>query len=177
MLDFNTYAMLWRAKSERTDCTVSGNSGASVSTRLCCRGRLSADADDLAVLRIPQARMGNHYWYSFESAGAAVLLLATFRPHRHRAGKAEVNCTLLGLLHPRAKLQVGDDTVIRVIPEEAITFPAAENFRANIMKLTEENSCKVVLDCRNLKRIDVTVAKASTYCLLLLFQALLNAIS
>ncbi|KZC08897.1 Sodium-independent sulfate anion transporter, partial [Dufourea novaeangliae] len=56
--------------------------------------------------------------------------------------------------------QVDDESVIRVTPEEALTFPAAENFRANIMKLSEENPSNVVLDCRNLKRIDVTVAKS-----------------
>lgn len=58
-------------------------------------------------------------------------------------------------------LQVENKTAIRVIPEESITFPAAEHFRANIMKLSEEDSCNVILDCKNLKRIDVTVAKVS----------------
>ncbi|CAK9816044.1 Sodium-independent sulfate anion transporter [Anthophora plagiata] len=55
--------------------------------------------------------------------------------------------------------QVEDKALIRVVPEETVTFPAAENFRAKIMKLSEENSCNVQLDCKNLKRIDVTVAK------------------
>ncbi|XP_076235695.1 sodium-independent sulfate anion transporter [Calliopsis andreniformis] len=55
--------------------------------------------------------------------------------------------------------QVGDETVIHVTPQETITFPAAENFRSNIMKLSEENHFNVVLDCKNLRRIDVTVAK------------------
>ncbi|XP_053982648.1 sodium-independent sulfate anion transporter-like [Hylaeus volcanicus] len=55
--------------------------------------------------------------------------------------------------------QGGDETLIRVTPEETITFPAAETFRAKIMKLSEENPYNVVLDCKNLKRIDVTVAK------------------
>ncbi|XP_043262811.1 sodium-independent sulfate anion transporter-like [Colletes gigas] len=55
--------------------------------------------------------------------------------------------------------QVGDETVIRVTPEESVAFPAAETFRATIMKLTEKNQCNVLLDCKNLKRIDVTVAK------------------
>ncbi|XP_017787416.1 PREDICTED: sodium-independent sulfate anion transporter-like [Habropoda laboriosa] len=55
--------------------------------------------------------------------------------------------------------QLEDKSVIRVMPEETVTFPAAENFRAKIMKLSEENSCDVLLDCKNLKRIDITVAK------------------
>ncbi|XP_034184869.2 sodium-independent sulfate anion transporter [Osmia lignaria lignaria] len=55
--------------------------------------------------------------------------------------------------------QLGDKTVIRIIPEETVTFPAAENFRAHIMELSEDKLCSdVVLDCQNLKRIDVTVA-------------------
>ncbi|XP_076396976.1 sodium-independent sulfate anion transporter isoform X4 [Megachile rotundata] len=55
--------------------------------------------------------------------------------------------------------QTGDKALIRVTPEETIAFPAAEDFRARIMKLSENNSSNVVLDCKNLKRIDVTVAK------------------
>lgn len=51
--------------------------------------------------------------------------------------------------------------MIRIIPDESITFPAAEHFRAYIMKLSNENSYDVVLDCRNLKRTDVTVAKVN----------------
>nr|XP_050862141.1 sodium-independent sulfate anion transporter-like isoform X1 [Vespula vulgaris] len=55
--------------------------------------------------------------------------------------------------------QNGDQRIIYIIPEEAIAFPAAEHLRANIMKLSEKNDCNVVLDLKNLKRIDVTVAK------------------
>ncbi|KAG7212725.1 hypothetical protein KM043_012992 [Ampulex compressa] len=55
--------------------------------------------------------------------------------------------------------QMEGQTVIRVVPEEAVTFPAAEHLRASIMSLSEESLCNVVLDCKNLKRIDVTVAK------------------
>jgi len=51
--------------------------------------------------------------------------------------------------------------VIVIVPEEAIVFPAAERLRANIMKLSRESEYNVILDCTNLKRIDVTVAKVS----------------
>ena len=117
MLDFSTYAMLWRAK--KTDFLLM------LTTLLFC-----------VFLKLE--------WGIIIGIILNLLLLLYFssRPSVH----TDIE-------------QVGDDTVIRVIPEEAITFPAAESFRANIMKLTEENSCKVVLDCRNLKRIDVTVAK------------------
>lgn len=55
--------------------------------------------------------------------------------------------------------QIEGETVIVVIPEEAVAFPAAERLRATIMKLSAENECNVIFDCKNLKRIDVTVAK------------------
>ncbi|XP_020300305.1 sodium-independent sulfate anion transporter-like isoform X2 [Pseudomyrmex gracilis] len=55
--------------------------------------------------------------------------------------------------------QIEGETVIVVIPEEAVAFPAAERLRASIMKLSGESECNVILDCKNLKRIDVTVAK------------------
>lgn len=55
--------------------------------------------------------------------------------------------------------QIEGETVIVVVPEEAIAFPAAERLRANIMKLSGESECNVILDCKNLKRLDVTVAK------------------
>ncbi|XP_034935647.1 sodium-independent sulfate anion transporter-like isoform X4 [Chelonus insularis] len=55
--------------------------------------------------------------------------------------------------------QIDGCTSIHVTPEEAVTFPAAENLRVNIMRLTEENLGNAILDCKNLKRIDVTVAK------------------
>lgn len=56
-------------------------------------------------------------------------------------------------------MQIDGETVIVVIPEEAVPFPAAERLRANIMRLSGESECNVILDCKNLKRIDVTVAK------------------
>ncbi|XP_012230945.1 sodium-independent sulfate anion transporter-like [Linepithema humile] len=55
--------------------------------------------------------------------------------------------------------QIEGETVIVVIPEETVAFPAAEYLRANIMKLSAESECNVILDCKNLKRMDVTVAK------------------
>ncbi|CAL7942782.1 unnamed protein product [Xylocopa violacea] len=55
--------------------------------------------------------------------------------------------------------QVEGRIVIRVTPEETISFPAAERLRATVAKLAEKHSYNVVLDCENLKRIDVTVAK------------------
>lgn len=58
-------------------------------------------------------------------------------------------------------MQIEDKVAIRIIPEESITFPAAEYFRANIMQLSEKNSLNIVLDCKNVKRIDVTVAKVN----------------
>ncbi|XP_015188837.1 PREDICTED: sodium-independent sulfate anion transporter-like [Polistes dominula] len=59
------------------------------------------------------------------------------------------------------KLEQNDQNrvMIHIIPEEALAFPAAEHLRSNVMKLTEESCCNVVLDFKNLKRIDVTVAK------------------
>lgn len=47
-------------------------------------------------------------------------------------------------------------------PEETVAFPAAERLRANIMKLSGESECNVILDCKNLKRLDVTVAKVGS---------------
>lgn len=47
-------------------------------------------------------------------------------------------------------------------PEEAVAFPAAERLRANIMKLSRESECNVILDCKNLKRLDITVAKVGS---------------
>ncbi|XP_047363909.1 sodium-independent sulfate anion transporter-like [Vespa velutina] len=78
-----------------------------------------------------------------------------------------VVCNLATLLYFSArpsvetKIEQNDDhrIITHIIPEEAVAFPAAEHLRANIMKLSETTHCNVVLDCRNLKRIDVTVAK------------------
>lgn len=58
-----------------------------------------------------------------------------------------------------SRIQIEGETVIIIIPEEAIAFPAAERLRANIMKLSGESECNVILDCKNLKRLDITVAK------------------
>lgn len=60
------------------------------------------------------------------------------------------------------RTQIEGETVIVVVPEEAVAFPAAERLRANIMKLSGESECNVILDCKNLKRIDVTVAKVGS---------------
>ncbi|KAL2711530.1 sodium-independent sulfate anion transporter [Vespula squamosa] len=76
-------------------------------------------------------------------------------------------CNLTILLYFSARpsvktnIEQNDDhrIMIHIIPEEAVAFPAAEHLRANIMKLSEESHCNVVLDFKNLKRIDVTVAK------------------
>ncbi|KYQ56810.1 Sodium-independent sulfate anion transporter [Trachymyrmex zeteki] len=55
--------------------------------------------------------------------------------------------------------QIEGETVIVIVPEEAIAFPAAERLRANVMKVSGESSCNMILDCKNLKRLDVTVAE------------------
>ncbi|XP_043268446.1 sodium-independent sulfate anion transporter-like isoform X2 [Venturia canescens] len=54
---------------------------------------------------------------------------------------------------------IDERSVVHVTPEEAVSFPAAENLRASIMSLSENNLGNVILDFKNLKRIDVTVAK------------------
>lgn len=71
-------------------------------------------------------------------------------------------------------MQIDGETVIIVIPEEAIAFPAAERLRANIMRLSGESECNVILDCKNLKRIDVTVAKVYNKVLLVVDMKDLN---
>ncbi|XP_044018506.1 sodium-independent sulfate anion transporter-like isoform X2 [Aphidius gifuensis] len=55
--------------------------------------------------------------------------------------------------------KINEKTVVYVTPEETVTYPAAEKLRANIMKLSEDSTGNVILDCKNLKRIDVTVVK------------------
>ncbi|KAG5307986.1 S2611 protein, partial [Acromyrmex insinuator] len=56
--------------------------------------------------------------------------------------------------------QIEGKTVIVIIPKETIAFPAAERLRANVMKVSRENSCNmIILDCKNLKRLDVTIAE------------------
>lgn len=61
-----------------------------------------------------------------------------------------------------SRAQNAEETVIIVTPEETVAFPAAERLRANIMKLSGESECNVILDCKNLKRLDVTVAKVGS---------------
>ncbi|XP_033319882.1 sodium-independent sulfate anion transporter-like isoform X1 [Bombus bifarius] len=117
MLDFKTYALLWRAK--KIDFFLM------LITLLFC---VFLKLEWGIIIGI--------------SLNLAILLYFSARP----SVQTEIE-------------QVGDRTVIRIIPDESITFPAAEHFRAYIMKLSNENSYDVVLDCRNLKRTDVTVAK------------------
>nr|XP_012135830.1 PREDICTED: sodium-independent sulfate anion transporter-like isoform X4 [Megachile rotundata] len=71
MLDFKTYALLWRARSKLTD-TLSG---------------LFLDVDYVPVLRFSQTRMGNPYRNSFESGNIAVLLDAIYRSNRSRTDR------------------------------------------------------------------------------------------
>ncbi|XP_076652145.1 sodium-independent sulfate anion transporter [Halictus rubicundus] len=117
MLDFKTYAMLWRAK--KIDFLLM------MITLLFC-----------VFLKLE--------WGIIIGIIVNILMLLYFsaRPSVH----TEIQ-------------EVEAGSVIRVTPEEAVTFPAAENFRTSIMKLSEESPSNVLLDCRNLKRIDVTVAK------------------
>ncbi|XP_017764524.1 PREDICTED: sodium-independent sulfate anion transporter-like [Eufriesea mexicana] len=117
MLDFKTYALLWRAK--KIDFLLM-----LVTLLFCVFLKLEWGIMIGIVLNL------------------VILLYFSARPSVH----TEIE-------------QAENETAIRITPEESITFPAAEHFRANIMKLSEENSYNVILDCKNLKRIDVTVAK------------------
>ncbi|XP_078043152.1 sodium-independent sulfate anion transporter isoform X1 [Augochlora pura] len=117
MLDFKTYAMLWRAK--KIDFVLM-----MVTLLFCVFLKLEWGIIIGIILNI------------------LMLLYFSARP----SIQTEIQ-------------QVEAGSVIRVTPEEALTFPAAENFRTSIMKLSEESPSNVLLDCRNLKRIDVTVAK------------------
>ncbi|XP_026673660.1 sodium-independent sulfate anion transporter-like isoform X2 [Ceratina calcarata] len=117
MLDFKTYATLWRAR--KIDFFLM-----SITFLFCVFYKLEYGIVIGVALNL------------------LVLLYFSARP----AVKTEME-------------QIQDRNVIRVTPEETVAFPAAEHFRAKIMQLVEENSRDVVLDCANLKRIDVTVAK------------------
>ncbi|XP_076378212.1 sodium-independent sulfate anion transporter isoform X3 [Megalopta genalis] len=117
MLDFKTYAMLWRAK--KIDFLLM------VVTLLFC-----------VFLKLE--------WGIIIGIILNILMLLYF------SARPSIQTEIQ---------QAEAGTVIRVTPEEALTFPAAENFRTSIMKLSEESPNNVLLDCRNLKRIDVTVAK------------------
>ncbi|XP_046420105.1 sodium-independent sulfate anion transporter-like [Neodiprion fabricii] len=55
--------------------------------------------------------------------------------------------------------QIEEKSFIQVMPEETVSFPAAEHLRNGIMKLSEKNSSDVIFNCKNVKRIDTTVAK------------------
>ncbi|XP_031771541.1 sodium-independent sulfate anion transporter-like isoform X4 [Apis florea] len=117
MLDFKTYALIWRAK--KIDFLLM-----LITLLFCVFYKLEWGIIIGIVLNL------------------LILLYFSARPSVH----TEIE-------------QTEDKIAIRIIPEESITFPAAEYFRANIMQLSEKNSLNVVLDCKNVKRIDVTVAK------------------
>ncbi|KAG6803091.1 sodium-independent sulfate anion transporter isoform X1 [Apis mellifera caucasica] len=117
MLDFKTYALIWRAK--KIDFLLM-----LITLLFCVFYKLEWGIIIGIVLNL------------------LILLYFSARPSVH----TEIE-------------QIEDKVAIRIIPEESITFPAAEYFRANIMQLSEKNSLNVVLDCKNVKRIDVTVAK------------------
>lgn len=117
MLDFATYAMLWRAKKLDFVLMV-------ITLLICVFHKLETGIITGIILNL------------------VILLYFTTKP--------SVDTDIQ---------QMDDETVIRVVPEETISFPAAENVRSNIMKLSEQYTFNVVLDCKNLKRIDVTVAK------------------
>ncbi|XP_051175404.1 sodium-independent sulfate anion transporter-like [Leptopilina boulardi] len=71
---------------------------------------------------------------------------------------------LLHLLYfmarPSIEIQTSNDNgnrIVYVLPEETVSFPASENLRSKITMLSGENPCTVIFDCKNLRRIDVTV--------------------
>ncbi|XP_011633704.1 sodium-independent sulfate anion transporter-like isoform X1 [Pogonomyrmex barbatus] len=117
MLDFSTYALLWRAR--KIDFFV------------------------MLLTLVPCVFLGLEYGILI---GIVVNLIALLYFSARPSVQTKIE-------------QIEGETVIVVIPEEALTFPAAERLRANIMKLSGESECNVILDCKNLKRIDVTVAK------------------
>lgn len=47
------------------------------------------------------------------------------------------------------------------MPEETLSFPAAEHIRNKVMTYSEDKSTGVMFNGKNVKRIDVTVAKVS----------------
>ncbi|KAL6261210.1 hypothetical protein P5V15_008735 [Pogonomyrmex californicus] len=117
MLDFSTYALLWRAR--KIDFFV------------------------MLLTLVPCVFLGLEYGILI---GIVVNLIALLYFSARPSVQTKIE-------------QIEGETVIVVIPEEALAFPAAERLRANIMKLSGESECNVILDCKNLKRIDVTVAK------------------
>lgn len=117
MLDFSTYALLWRAR--KVDFFV------------------------MLLTLVPCVFLGLE-------AGILIGIVINLIALLYFSARPSI----------RTKIeQIEGETVIVVVPEEAVAFPAAERLRANIMKLSGESECNVILDCKNLKRIDVTVAK------------------
>lgn len=75
-----------------------------------------------------------------------------------------VTVNLMNLLYftakPSISIQTSNDNgnrIVYVLPEETVSFPASENLRSKITMLSGENPCTVIFDCKNLRRIDVTV--------------------
>ncbi|XP_011881298.1 PREDICTED: sodium-independent sulfate anion transporter-like [Vollenhovia emeryi] len=117
MLDFSTYAMLWRARK--------------------------IDFGVMMLTLVPCVFLGLEYGILI---GIVVNLVALLYFSARPSVRTKIE-------------QIEGETVIVIVPEEAVAFPAAERLRANIMKLSGESECNVILDCKNLKRLDVTVAK------------------
>ncbi|XP_029178689.1 sodium-independent sulfate anion transporter-like [Nylanderia fulva] len=117
MLDFSTYALLWRAR--KIDFFV------------------------MLLTLVPCVFLSLEYGILI---GIVVNLICLL----YYSARPSINMNIE---------QIEGETVIVAIPEETIAFPAAERLRSNIMKLSGESECNVILDCKNLKRIDVTVAK------------------
>ncbi|KYM86699.1 hypothetical protein ALC53_03849 [Atta colombica] len=62
--------------------------------------------------------------------------------------------------HTQDAFAIEGETVIVIVSEETIAFPVAECLHANVMKVSRENSCNmIILDCKNLKRLDITIAE------------------
>lgn len=53
--------------------------------------------------------------------------------------------------------QIGD--VYVVTPGRSLQYPAAEYVREKILRDCKEEATSVVVDCRNVRSVDVTVAK------------------
>ncbi|XP_050454743.1 sodium-independent sulfate anion transporter-like isoform X2 [Cataglyphis hispanica] len=117
MLDFSTYALLWRAR--KIDFFV------------------------MVLTLVPCVFLGLEY-------GILIGIVVNLITLLYYSARPSIEMKIE---------QMEGETVIIVIPEEAVAFPAAERLRANIMRLSGESECNVILDCKNLKRIDVTVAK------------------
>lgn len=117
MLDFSTYALLWRAR--KIDFFV------------------------MMLTLVPCVFLGLEY-------GILIGIVVNLISLLYYSARPSIEMKIE---------QIEGETVIVVIPEEAIAFPAAERLRTNIMRFSGENECNVILDCKNLKRIDVTIAK------------------